>query len=215
MAKPNLFVGKEIFLTQVYLTLIVQLFVTFFIVYSFRSHPTLSKATKHSIFLYLIVLLGLIILLTLPMPIWLKLLIFTIFAMVNGGLLHNVSAIIPQQFITQALLGTIGIFIALTFVGVIIAMMGINLSWMGFILFGALIGLIVASLIVLIFDKNKSSILHKVILIIGLILFSVYITYNTNIMLQKEYNEDFVTAAIDLYLNFINIFIRLLAFDAN
>ena len=128
-------------------------------------------------------------------------------------MLYNATFLIPKEFITQALSGTIGVFVAMSIVGIVLASMGIDLGWMGLILLGALIGLIVASLIVMFLDKNKSSLLHKTILIIGLILFSIYVIYETNIMLQKDYNQDFINAAVDLYLDFINIFVRILALE--
>ena len=46
----------------------------------------------------------------------------------------------------------------------------------------------------------------------GLVLFSVYIIYDTNRILQKDYFGDFVTASLDYYLDIINIFIRLLSY---
>ena len=46
----------------------------------------------------------------------------------------------------------------------------------------------------------------------GLILFSIYIVYDTNRILQKDYFGDFVTASLDYYLDIINIFIRLLSY---
>ena len=205
---------KSGFLTSVYMTLIIELFVTFFIVYQFRNHPTLSKFTKQSFWIYLFVSLGLILILTLiPMPIWMKLIVFTIFAGVTGGMLYNASYMVSIELINQALIGTIGIFIGMTILAVGLAAIGIDLSFMGLILLGALIGLLVASLVVRLMSNEKTSKAHKILLIIGLILFSIYITYSTNIMLQKDYNQDFVSAAIDLYLNFVNVFGRMLALE--
>jgi len=207
---------KQGFLLQVYGTLIVELLVTFFVVYSFRNHPMLAKVTKHSFLLYFIITIVLILILVLiPMPPIIKFLVFTLFAIVIGGMLYNATFLIPKEFITQALSGTIGVFVVMSFVGIILASLGIDLGWMGLILLGALIGLIVASLIVIFLDKNKSSLLHKTILIIGLILFGIYVIYETNIMLQKNYNQDFINAAVDLYLDFINIFVRILALEGN
>jgi FtsH-binding integral membrane protein len=215
--KPNfvdLLYKKQGFLLQVYGTLIVELLVTFFVVYSFRNHPSLAKVTKQSFLLYFVITIVLILILALvPMPPIIKFLVFTLFAIVIGGMLYNATFLIPKEFITQALSGTIGVFVAMSIVGIVLASMGIDLGWMGLILLGALVGLIVASLIVMFLDKNKSSLLHKTILIIGLILFGIYVIYETNIMLQKDYNQDFINAAVDLYLDFINIFVRILALE--
>jgi FtsH-binding integral membrane protein len=49
----------------------------------------------------------------------------------------------------------------------------------------------------------------KGFLIFGLTLFSVFIIYDTNQILQKDYYGDFITASMDYYLDIINIFVKL------
>ncbi len=205
---------KKGFLIAVYTTLIIQVFITFSIVYFFRIHPELSNISKQSFIFYLLLSLCLILVLVLiPMPVWMKFIVLTFFAMVTGALLHNSSWLVPEDVITQSLVGTISIFIVLSIIAVVLVSMGIDLGWMGMILLGSLVGLLIASILVMVFDKNKTSTLHKVILILGLILFSIYVVYDTNIILQRTYNGDFITAAIDFYLDIINIFIRMLILD--
>lgn len=212
---------KQLFLTSVYVTLIVELIVTFTIVYQFRNHPALSKATKQSFWLYLILSFGLILVLTLlNLPIWLKLLLFTAFAVVTGGLLHNASYTMPTALIDQALFGAIGVFVTMTVLAFVLAAAGVDLGFMGLILLAALLGLLVATLVMILMGKtrdenDKLTVGYKVLLVIGLILFSVYIMYSTNIMLQKDYGFDFVSAAIDLYLWFINVFTNLLVLESD
>jgi FtsH-binding integral membrane protein len=220
---------KQGFLLSVYGILIVELLVTFFVVYYFRDHPSLSKITKQSIIIYFIASMGLVLLLVfVPMPIWLKFVLFTILSTVLGGLLHQASALLPEELVTQVLAGTIAVFVAMSVVALILASMGIDLSWMGSLLLAALVGLIVASLIVYIvsyFNAQSQSPsaaetagtmkgIHKILLVIGLILFSVYVMYETNIMLQKNYNEDVVSAALGLYLDFVNIFTHILGLES-
>ncbi len=205
---------KKGFLIAVYTTLIIQVFITFSIVYFFRIHPDLSNISKKSFIFYLLLSLCLILILVLiPMPIWMKFVVLTFFAMVTGALLHNASWLVPEDVITQSLIGTISIFIILSILAVVLVSMGIDLGWMGMILLGSLVGLLIASILVMVFDKNKTSTLHKVIIILGLVLFSIYVVYDTNIILQRNYNGDFITAAIDFYLDIINIFIRMLILD--
>jgi FtsH-binding integral membrane protein len=45
-----------------------------------------------------------------------------------------------------------------------------------------------------------------------LLLFSVYVVYDTNSILQRNYNGDFITASLDYYLDILNIFSNLLSF---
>ena len=56
---------------------------------------------------------------------------------------------------------------------------------------------------------------HRYLTAIGLILFSVYIVYDTNTILQKDYYGDYITASLDYYLDIINIFVRLLNYNRN
>lgn len=208
--------SKKNFIASVYITLIVQMMITFFIVYEFRNHPKLSNATKQSFWLYLLLTLGLILILSLlKMPIWMKLVLFSLFSIVNGAMLHHASRFIPAEVITQALIGTTMVFALMTVFAFVLAALGVDLSFLGLFLLGALIGLLVASIVVLFIRNVRNSKLYKGLLVFGLVLFSIYVVFFTNVMLQKDYNDDFVGAAIDLYLSFINIFVRLLSFDSN
>jgi FtsH-binding integral membrane protein len=46
---------------------------------------------------------------------------------------------------------------------------------------------------------------------IGVVLFSLYIIYDTNHILQREYYGDFITASMDYYLDILNVFVNLLS----
>jgi FtsH-binding integral membrane protein len=52
----------------------------------------------------------------------------------------------------------------------------------------------------------ESSFLKKILVIGSLLLFSLYIMYDTNNILQRNYYGDFITASLDYYLDIINIF---------
>lgn len=212
---------KQGFLLSVYGVLIVELIVTFFVVYYFRKDPALSKVTKQSMLFYLISTLGLVLILSfVPMPIWLKFIVFTGLSALIGGMLHQTSSLVSETLINQALTGTIAVFVGMSFIALVLASMGIDLGWMGAILLAALLGLIVASLVVMFFfskpeDKEKNKGIHKTLLIVGLILFAIYVMYETNIIVQKDYDEDVVSAALGLYLDFVNIFSRLLGLETS
>lgn len=219
--------AKQGFLLSVYGILIVELLVTFFVVYYFRNHPTLSKATKQSFITYLLVSLTLIFILTLaPLPMWIKFIVFTLFSIVQGGLLHQTSVMIPKEVVTRGLLGTISVFLAMSVFAIVMAASGIDLSWMGMMLFAGLIGLIIATLVIYIVaqvninqgDKEgieKTKNVHKVLLVVGLILFSMYVMYETNIILQKDYDIDALSSALNFYLDFVNIFTRILGLQSS
>lgn len=207
---------KTGFLLAMYLTLLVQLFITFGIVYWFRNHPTLSAATKKSFWLYLLLSLALVIILIMvPMPPYLQIVIFGALAVVFGAMIHQASVKLPRETIDKALRGAIAIFVVMSIVGLVLLKAGYDLSWMGWILFAGLLGLLVASIIVIFIpSESKPPMLQRVILIFGLALFSAYVMYHTNIVLQRNYQQNFVQAALDFYLDFVNIFSKLLALDA-
>lgn len=208
--------SKLRFVSSVYITLILQMIITFVIVYRFRNHTKLSNATRQSFWLYMLLTLGIIILLSIvKMPIWLKFLLLTVFSVVNGAMLHHVSRFIPVDIISQALTGTIAVFVLMTVFGFMLAATGIDLSFLGLFLLGALVGLLAASIVALFIKNAGESRFYKTLLVIGLVLFSIYVVFFTNVMLQKNYNDDFVGAAIDLYLSFVNLFVRMLSVDSN
>lgn len=212
---------KKGFLLAVYATLIIELLITFGIIYGFRQNASLSKATRVNFLVYLIASLGLILILSLiDMPVWLKLLLFTLFSVVSGAMLHNASHAIPRELIDQAVLGAVGVFVAMTVVAFALASIGVDIGFLGMFLLAGLIGLCVGGLIILISGKQrdtetgKLTALYKTFLVIGLVLFSIYIVYSTNKMLQKDYGSDFISAAIDLYLDFVNVFTNLLILES-
>ena len=61
---------------------------------------------------------------------------------------------------------------------------------------------------------DKFSVAQKGIAIAGLIIFSIYIVYDTNIILQRDSEIDFITASINYYLDIINIFNDLLLYQS-
>ena len=94
-------------------------------------------------------------------------------------------------------------------VGLLITSMGITMSpKLGFILLVALLLLIIVS-IVSMFMKSYDT-YHKAISVFALLLFSIFIIYDTNTILQRNYLGDFITASIDYYLDILNIFINLI-----
>lgn len=204
------------FILQVYTCLIIELCITFFIVYYFKNNEALSKITKQSFILYLAICIALIIILTFDIPTWLKLLLFTVYAVVLGALLHQVSYKIDSKIITRALLCTISIFIVMTIIGFILLSFNIELSFIGLYILAGIIGLIISTLILYfsnnIRDEQSKSItnIYRSLLVIGVIIFSVYIMWSTSNLMIEGYNKNFVDGAIDLYLGFINNFIRIL-----
>ena len=203
---------KQYFLYEVYAFLIVQVSLTFFIVYKFKDHPYFSEVSRQSFFLYCFTCFGIILLLTLiHMPTWLKCLLFTLYAMFFGCLLTQSTKYISRDIIDQALITTLTIFICMTLFGFILVLFNINISWMYMYIIFALLALIGSSLVLYVFNPEfyHKSYIYRTIHVISVIVFSIYILWATSNMLQDDYRDDFVSASIDLYLGFINSFIRI------
>ena len=118
-------------------------------------------------------------------------------------------------FITFKMSSIIFIFLITALVFLIFALIGyftkIDLTKLGTILFMGLIGILIAA-IINIFVQSQT--FDLILVIIGIIVFIGYIAYDINKVkrLEGQIDEDklSIIGALELYLDFINLFIRLL-----
>ena len=200
---------KKAFLTKTFGNLIFQLLITFIIAFRVKSPDLL----ENNLYFWGLIITTFIIIFLLAMfknmPPIVKFILFTIFSISWGLLLSKIKEQTSPEIIKSALLGVISIFIAMLTVGLLITSMGITMSpKLGFILLVALLLLIIVS-IVSMFMKSYDT-YHKAISVFALLLFSIFIIYDTNTILQRKYLGDFITASIDYYLDILNIFINLI-----
>lgn len=203
--------AKKLFFMLILINLIIQIIITYYVSLHFETSEITQDANQRRWIIIgaHIMSFVLIFVLCFPMPIWLKFVIFSLLSVTLGIILEDVKMIADMETIKTALLGTISIFVSMFAFGVALIASNIQLSAMfGLGLFFALLFLIVISLVQ--FFIYTSSILKKIILIFSLMLFSVYIIYTTNSILQKDYDGDFITASLDYYLEIVNIFVSLL-----
>jgi FtsH-binding integral membrane protein len=209
---PKLMAQKGHFLALVYASLAFQFAITFGVVAYLRAHQTLNKQIHKYFWIWFIVTIGLILLLTLrslPTPVrFLILCTFSFFISLNC---IAASAYVPESLIKAILVSTLGIFVTMTLLGIGLASMGIHLGFMTYILMCSLLGLLIALLVTIFIPVP--SVVYKSFLAFGMALFSVFIAYDTNVILQKDYYGDFVSASIDLYLDAFNLFTQMLAFN--
>ena len=200
----NMLSNKK-FILLTFSNLILQLGITYYFMEYYK-----EKLTNTQIIWLWISFFGLIIIIAMfPMPMWLKFILFTIFSSLLGILLSSLKTMVSEQLIQFAVLGTISIYFIMLLIGIILIIFGIQLSlWVGLLLFYLLLSLILFEL-ASIFLGNISQ-THKIYGIIGLIIFSLYIIYDTNYILQRNYFGDFITASMDYYLDVINIFLSLI-----
>ena len=77
-------------------------------------------------------------------------------------------------------------------------------------LFCALFALIFVSYLRIHFFP-ESTLAHTVILYFGIVIFSIYIIYDVSMICDKLGYDDYIVAALELYLDIINLFLRILA----
>ena len=140
-------------------------------------------------------------------------LLFTLYSVVNGATLSIILLAYTHESVTQVFFITAGTFAAMSAVGYLTKR---DLSSMGRILFMALIGLIIAT-VVNIFWKNSG--FMAILNYLGVLIFVGLTAYDTqkikNMLLTAEDGGEVgqkmaLLGALTLYLDFINLFLYLL-----
>ena len=206
---------KKTFLVKIFATLITQLGITYYVMMNYqppkKGRQSLSLFQFFLLFIFQITLIGIIAFV--PMHIFFKLFLFSIFSSTFGVMLAYFRQFIDPRIIQMALVSAASIFGMMFLLGLSLLLFGIRLSFgFGFILWIILLLLIIVRIVSL-FTSNHSSTI-KGFSMFTIILFAVYIIYDTNRILQKDYYGDFVTGAIDYYLDILNIFVSLLNFNS-
>ena len=206
----DLIISKKEFLLYVFSNLLLQLGITYYLMVNYKG-PNVN-----SWIILFATLSILMIMVFVPMHSFMKFLLFCLFSALFG---INFSAIIERkegnkEVIQMAILQTMSIFGVMFLFGAFLLASGIKLGVrFATFLFYSLLLLIVVK-ISMFFSGSISQ--HIIGLsIVGIILFSLYIIYDTNQILQREYYGDFITASMDYYLDIINLFINLFNYNNN
>ena len=207
----NLITSKKEFFIMIFANLIVQIGITYYVMEKTNIGAD-NKDTKNKITMLSFVQIALVLVLGfVPMPSWLKFIIFCVFSAIWGYIFSSVRPIVGEDNVKMAMMGTISIFAVMFALGVSLILSGIRLGYkFGLMLFYSLLILVLFKIMQMFIPT--SSLTKKIIVIITLLLFSVYIIYDTNSILQRNYNGDFITASLDYYLDILNIFANLLSF---
>jgi FtsH-binding integral membrane protein len=206
----SLIQAKSGFLTAVFASLIFQLCLVFAIV---KFVPNNESFKKFSILMFIVQIILIICMALVPMPMTLKFILFTVFSAITGFMLKVALEKVSAEVIETALISTIVIFVLFVALGLIVSGFGIDLGFLTMFLFGLLLLLVIVR-IVMMFMKTSSE-FHKAIAVVSLVIFSLFIVYDTNQILQRDYNGDFITASLDYFLDIINVFLNLVSFINN
>lgn len=200
------------FLAMVYASLAFQVGLTAFVATYLRQHPNVYDKVHKYFILWVILSFALIIALaftsSLPYPV--RFVILCAFSSVMGLNCIAAASKVSGNLIKASLAATLGIFVVMSLFGLGLASLGINLGFLYFVLFCCLLALLVAFVVMMFVPVPKT--VHKAILALGITLFSVFIAYDTNVILQSDYNDS-ISATINLYLDALNIFTEIIAFD--
>lgn len=203
---------KKSFFALILITLVIQLYITYYV----SENVDIEKGEDTKTFnpkliaAYIAAFILILIMAFITMPPWLKFIFFSLFSCAFGVILGYRKSLYDPNTLKTAYIGTVSIFVSMFAFGVALIASNIRLTAMfGLGLFFALLFLLIISIIQ--YFIIQSSFLYKIIVICSLMLFSVYIVYDTNNILQRDYGGDFITASLDYYLDIINIFSNLLS----
>ena len=197
---------KKEFLILVFANLIAQLGITYYVMQR-TNNPNINIWA-----LFVAQLIILYVLIMVPMPDFIKFIIFCFFSYIFGLMLSNLKKKYNPDAIQIALQGALTVFGVFLAAGVALIMGGINLGYrFGSMLFWALLLLIVFQLVFVLGAKMSQA--HKILSFFGIIIFALYVLYDTNTILQRDYSGDFITASMDYYLDILNLFTSFLGSD--
>lgn len=140
-------------------------------------------------------------------------LLFVLYSVLNGAVLSSIFLIYTMSSIGQVFFITAGTFGVMAFIGYTTK---IDLSSMGKILYMALIGIIIATVVNIFVGSNG---LQTIVSYAGVLIFVGLTAYDSQKIKQMMYDQEYndtgaqklaLIGALTLYLDFINLFIYLL-----
>jgi len=179
-------------MASVFGNLIFQMFVVYRMVETTINNADMRDFATRNRFILGLTTIGITIILAFArsLNIPMKFALFTLMSVITGMLAHNITDL------KEALLEAVGIFIAMVFAGIVTVKLGYDLSILGMILFFALIALIFARLL----SPGKRKYTK-----IATLIFALYVVYDTNNILQRNYGGDFVDATLDYFTDLVNL----------
>ena len=200
--------------SKVFLWMFVGLALTFSVAYYLYSNPTMMTNLFSGGKVYIVFILELLTVIIFgvrirKMSVMSARILFLFYSFLTGLTVSAIFVLYPISSIIYVFLITSILFLIFGLIGYFT---NIDLSKLGTILFMGLVGIILCS-IINIFLKNET--FDLVTTIIAVIIFLGYIAYDINKIKRNYINiEDTdklaIYGALELYLDFINLFIRLL-----
>ncbi|KAI7861768.1 inhibitor of apoptosis-promoting Bax1-domain-containing protein [Spinellus fusiger] len=127
------------------------------------------------------------------------------FTLLEGHLVGTVVTFYEQKIVLQALIITAGVFFGLTLFTV---QSKWDFSGMGPILYAGVWILLLGGLVQLFIPFSKG--IELAMAVGGVIIFSGYIIFDTFLIFNRYSPEDYIMASVSLYMDIINLFLRIL-----
>ena len=210
--------SKKKLMTCIFLTLILQIVISIITIKYDEQNNLVGELTIGKSIGILVTCIALIFMMSSSkISFTTKQILFIILSIINGLLLSStIQRINDREVVETAALSTLINFLLMLAFGMIIVYAGYDLSWLGVYLFiGLIIGITV--LIVTTFAPQSKEINKKISIGI-VILFSLFIVYDTNNILLKFGNtnkSDCIQGALTYYLDILNLFSNYLRIDNN
>ncbi|CEP12007.1 hypothetical protein [Parasitella parasitica] len=131
--------------------------------------------------------------------------LLAIFTMLEAHAVGTIVTFYNQKLVLQALIITLGVFIALT---VFTLQSKWDFTGLAPFLFAGIWILVIAGLVQMFFPFSKG--IQMAFAVGGVIIFSGYILFDTYLIFNKYSAEDYIIASVSLYLDIINLFLRIL-----
>jgi FtsH-binding integral membrane protein len=210
---------KELF-TKVYKWMAIGLLLSFVTAFYVGSNPTMVANIfgGYTFMILFLLQIGVVVYLTRginKMSIEAAKVAFIIYSILEGLTLSVIFVVYEMNTIYMAFMAATVLFAVLSFIGMTTKK---DLSKMGNILFAGLISIIIMSIVNLFLGNTM---LDLILCVVGIVIFIGLIAYDTNKI--KRYSNSgmdqdkvAIYGALQLYLDFINLFLRLLRiFDRN
>ncbi|KAK7692489.1 hypothetical protein QCA50_004114 [Cerrena zonata] len=200
---------RKAFVRKVYTILFVQILATTIVAAFIRSSESAVPWVQANLWAFYVPLFGTIIVLGLLY--WkrhshpLNLALLSVFTLMEAFTLGIMTSFFDTTIVLQALLITLGVFLGLT---LFTFQSKYDFSGMGPWLFGGLMALVMTGFVGVFMPFSRT--MDMIFAAGGCLLFSGYIVYDTYNINARLSPDEYIMAAISLYLDFINLFINIL-----
>lgn len=196
------------FLRKVYGILTSQLLLTSLVGFIFMMHEGMKSFVQQNNWMMLVAVLGTFATL---IPLMIKrqetptnYILLAAFTLMEAYTVGVVVTLYDKMIVLEAVILTLGVTIALTLYTL---QSKRDFSSWGAGLFACLWVMIMAMMLQMLFPTVM---IDRVISVAGAILFSLFIVFDTHMMMHKLSPEEYILAAINLYLDILNLFLHLL-----